>query len=252
MIRIAFFLFIGIFFVMEGCEGYASTIVFPYEAALREKGGQPAPHQNVDIPAVRVTQPAPPPVMPTPSTAPAVPLPLETSNLGADVEHAPAAVAGDRYASHCVATPALGRIGYPGRENIPTSNMLARPEGKSIFADGVRLYLTGRVFDAACVPLREARVEIWQADDKGNVRYVRRERFPTLTRPSPGQGRWRRTIAGNICLKPWFQEHSRIRRLPLISASVTRHCALRSPLPYIFRARAATRKIRLTAVCRMS
>lgn len=76
----------------------------------------------------------------------------------------------DRYAHFCSPTPALSSYGYPGGNYVHPSNKLARPAGKSEFANGQLLYITGRVFDSACVPLSNATVELWHRDADGDYR----------------------------------------------------------------------------------
>lgn len=76
----------------------------------------------------------------------------------------------DDFATGCAPTPPLRSTTYPGPQHITKYNNLVQPEGKSIPAAGQFVYLTGRVLDSRCVPLSEARVEIWQADVSG--RYV--------------------------------------------------------------------------------
>ncbi len=78
----------------------------------------------------------------------------------------------ERYVTTCEATPQIVRKSYPGKAAIVSSGKLARPAGKSEYAKGQLLYLRGRVFDSACVPLRDAKVEIWQADAQGRYRYA--------------------------------------------------------------------------------
>src|SRR5262249_34525649 len=42
--------------------------------------------------------------------------------------------------------------------------------GKSIYAPGELVYITGRVLDKQCVPVSDAIVEIWQADFNGQYK----------------------------------------------------------------------------------
>ena len=219
----------AVVFSMLGVSASAAPhIVFPYEEEARTKGVQSMPSQAVAVPVLPATVPAPPPAAQKPPVAASLPAPQNSAALGADVERAPGAVADDRFASHCVATPPVARISYPGKEAIPTSNMLARPEGKSIFAEGVRLYLTGRVFDAACVPLREARVEIWQADDKGNYRYAGPWTLSNPYQTFAGAGQVETDNRGEYLFEtviPGPLPH----QAPFINIRIT-HPALRSPL----------------------
>ncbi len=71
---------------------------------------------------------------------------------------------------HCRPTPpAVDSSDYPGANNIVQSSNLILPAGKSILALGQHVWLTGRVYDNNCVPLKGAKVEIWQADAKGST-----------------------------------------------------------------------------------
>lgn len=71
------------------------------------------------------------------------------------------------YVHHCRMTPPDNTPSYPGKEKIVQHNNLALPAGKSIFAPGQLIYVVGRVYDRDCVPLKDAKVEIWQADAEG-------------------------------------------------------------------------------------
>lgn len=56
---------------------------------------------------------------------------------------------------------------YPGEELISHTNNLRRPTGIAINAVGDRIYFTGKLVDSTCVPIQDALVEIWQADNSG-------------------------------------------------------------------------------------
>ncbi len=77
----------------------------------------------------------------------------------------------------CQITPASTRESYPGEKKIITSASLAQPAGKSIPAPGQPLVVYGRVYDANCVPLMGARVDVWQADTKGKYVYPGKDEF---------------------------------------------------------------------------
>lgn len=68
---------------------------------------------------------------------------------------------------HCRMTPADNTPSYPGKQKIIDSNNLAKPAGKSIFATGQLVYLSGRIVDRDCVPLKGAKVEVWHANPEG-------------------------------------------------------------------------------------
>lgn len=73
-------------------------------------------------------------------------------------------------------TPTPGRSdgvqGYPGREKIITSNRLAMPAGKPVPAEGQIVYLMGRVYDKNCVPVKGAKIELWQTNSKGKYDFA--------------------------------------------------------------------------------
>ncbi len=70
------------------------------------------------------------------------------------------------------ATPSLGTTNYPGFSSIMSSNKLAMPPGKSQLAEGQPVFFYGRVFDRNCVPVSEAKVELWHADPQGRFRFA--------------------------------------------------------------------------------
>ncbi len=77
----------------------------------------------------------------------------------------------DDYATGCQLTPPMRSNAYPGSEHITSYNNLVLPKGKSIPAPGQFVYVTGRVLDERCVPLSDARVEMWNADINGQFIY---------------------------------------------------------------------------------
>lgn len=93
---------------------------------------------------------------------------MATALSGAAMAEPPAQ---DRSAGFCDITPTIKVKGMPASDAIPKSNKLAKPAGKSQYAQGKLLLLTGHVYDANCHPLRGAKVEIWHADDQG--KYVK-------------------------------------------------------------------------------
>ena len=56
---------------------------------------------------------------------------------------------------------------YPGEANFRPENDLTFVEGRSQRALGRIVYVKGRVLDAACQPISNANVEIWQACESG-------------------------------------------------------------------------------------
>ncbi len=67
----------------------------------------------------------------------------------------------------CLPTvPAFSPV-YPGKGKVAKSNKLLKPAGKSQLAAGQELYLSGHVYDKNCVPLSNAKIELWQANPDG-------------------------------------------------------------------------------------
>lgn len=60
---------------------------------------------------------------------------------------------------------------YPGEEEIANTNNLRRKTGSAIYATGDRIYFNGRITDENCVPISNAIVEIWHADNTGKYSY---------------------------------------------------------------------------------
>lgn len=87
----------------------------------------------------------------------------------------------------CEPTPYQRTSNYPGSTRIITSNKLAKPTGKSQFAEGQLIMIQGKLRDSKCVPLRNARIEIWQTNPSGYYRYASPAQLAT---PFP-------TFAGN-------------------------------------------------------
>ncbi|HEU5046693.1 MAG TPA: protocatechuate 3,4-dioxygenase [Rickettsiales bacterium] len=100
--------------------------------------------------------------------------------------------------SKCHPTPSLSGSnggGYPGRESIITSNNLALPAGKSIYASGQKVYVRGHVLDRNCVPISDAIVELWQANADG--KYLTEPLGDRLS-PYPGFAGSGRAVTDNL------------------------------------------------------
>ena len=67
----------------------------------------------------------------------------------------------------CPPTAVIPTRNYPGSDAIPTINSLAKPAGKAVVAEGQQVHIIGRVVDAACTPILDAKVELWQNDPYG-------------------------------------------------------------------------------------
>jgi protocatechuate 3,4-dioxygenase beta subunit len=89
----------------------------------------------------------------------------------------------------CQATPSLGTTNYPGFSSIMPSNKLGMPPGKSQWAEGQKLYFYARVFDRNCVPVSEAKVELWHADPNGRHRFATAAALATPDAVFAGGGR---------------------------------------------------------------
>ena len=68
--------------------------------------------------------------------------------------------------------------GYPGRQNIVSSNKLALPAGKSIYAPGQIVYISGRVLDMRCVPVSDAIVRNLAGEPRGKLCQILARRTP--------------------------------------------------------------------------
>ncbi len=137
--------------------------------------------------------------------------------------------AGDRYAKFCTPTPQMQSYAYPGKEYVHSGNSLARPGGKSQFAQGERLYLTGRIFDSACVPLRDAKVEIWHTDTDGDYRIADTS---DILNPYPlfaGAGFTRTNNLGEFEFETIMPGVAKITQPPIINVRVS-HPSMRTPL----------------------
>lgn len=111
----------------------------------------------------------------------------------------------------CERTPSLGTSNYPGYSTLLSSNNLARPPGKSILAQGQPVYLYGRVFDKDCVPVSEAKVELWHANPEGKYRFASRAALATPDPVFAGGGRTTTDNLGQfqfITLYPGPQRYS--------------------------------------------
>src|SRR5437879_3782758 len=77
------------------------------------------------------------------------------------------------YNSKCAVTPSINKAidSYPGKNGIVSSNDLALPVGKAVYANGQRVYISGHVLDKNCVPVSDAIIEIWQATPDGKYIY---------------------------------------------------------------------------------
>jgi protocatechuate 3,4-dioxygenase beta subunit len=81
---------------------------------------------------------------------------------------APASAIAQSISSGCMPTPTLNTYPYPGVARIPNGNHLGKPAGKVAEATGQILLLHGRVLDARCRPVKDAIIELWQANPFGN------------------------------------------------------------------------------------
>lgn len=124
----------------------------------------------------------------------------------------------------CPVTPSVKTIThYPGRAHVVTSNNLVLPAGKSVYADGQRLFISGRVLDKNCVPVSDAIVEIWQVNTDGQ--YVtatlsdRMSPYPYFT----GSGRAVTDNLGQFTFVTVFPGTENDRTAPHINFHVTQN-----------------------------
>lgn len=73
----------------------------------------------------------------------------------------------------CEGTVRRGEGPFYPTEPIPSAADLTSQPGTQGRAVGEVLYVFGKVSDTACNPVSGARVEIWQADDKGRYKHAR-------------------------------------------------------------------------------
>lgn len=105
----------------------------------------------------------------------------------------------DRYIdTQCQTTPMIGTGNYPGFVNVMTNNRLALPPGKVLVAEGQPVYFYARVLDANCVPVSEAKVELWHADPQGRYRYATKAMLATPDATFAGSGRTNTTNLGEF------------------------------------------------------
>lgn len=124
----------------------------------------------------------------------------------------------------CTPTPGIKNImHYPGRSLIVSSNNLALPEGKSVYAGGQRLFIFGRVLDKDCVPVPDAIVEIWQTNTDGVYTLPL---MMELMSPYPyftGSGRAITDNLGQFSFITLFPGPENEKRAPHIKIHVTLH-----------------------------
>ena len=98
-------------------------------------------------------------------------------------------------AASCSPTPPLPVQHYPGVDNITPGNNLRMPAGKAEEStDGQRVVLYGTLLDNNCVPIADARVELWQVDPFGKYMLATPEDQVSARPVFAGTGR---TYTGN-------------------------------------------------------
>ena len=95
----------------------------------------------------------------------------------------------DAFAGALVATPRQG-MGpfYPEAKPLDQDNDLTNVQGKTGRARGRLLHVVGRVFDSAGELVKDARVEIWQANSFGRYDHPRDRRDAPLDPNFQGYG----------------------------------------------------------------
>ncbi len=74
----------------------------------------------------------------------------------------------DEVIVNCSITPSVDEDNfYPGTSNIKKTNNLRRKTGNPLFARGRFIRLVGKVVDSSCVPVGDAQIEIWHANEAG-------------------------------------------------------------------------------------
>ncbi len=96
----------------------------------------------------------------------------------------------DRYIKpNCQPTPAIATSNYPGFSSIPSGNQLVQPAGKAVSYTANPLYVYGRVFDRNCVPVADAKLELWHANAEGRHRYATKAALASEKEVFTGAGR---------------------------------------------------------------
>ena len=94
-----------------------------------------------------------------------------------------------RVSGFCDITPSIAVERAPSDASVVRSGKLSKPAGKSAYAAGDLLLITGHVYDANCVPLRDAKIDIWQMDDSGFYAAPNAEKFANPAPLFAGSGR---------------------------------------------------------------
>lgn len=95
----------------------------------------------------------------------------------------------------CMRTPSISTSNYPGFNSIMSNNKLALPAGKSVLAEGQPVYFYARVLDERCVPVEDAKIELWHANPYGKYRYANKAALATPNEIFAGAGR---TYSNNL------------------------------------------------------
>lgn len=95
----------------------------------------------------------------------------------------------DLAAPNCERTPTISTSNYPGFSAIYSGNNLIQPAGKAEPFAGELVYVKGRIFDSACVPVADAKVEMWQADGDGRYRIATKAALAAAEAVFTGAGR---------------------------------------------------------------
>jgi|GEM_PF-1545180 len=88
----------------------------------------------------------------------------------------------------CEPTPYNRTTNYPGAARMIKSNKLAKPAGKANFPEGQLIVIKGKLRDSKCVPLRDARIEMWHANPNGYYRYATPAQLATPFATFAGNG----------------------------------------------------------------
>jgi protocatechuate 3,4-dioxygenase beta subunit len=145
----------------------------------------------------------------------------------------------DRYVKpNCKLTPAISTSNYPGFSSIPNGNQLVQPAGKAVSYTANPLYVYGRVFDRNCVPVSDAKLELWHTNAEGRYRFATKAVLASAQPVFTGAGRATTDNLGQFQFVTLYpgpysyrvkredESYYRIYRAPHLNVSVT-HKGLR-------------------------
>lgn len=126
----------------------------------------------------------------------------------------------------CSPTPKLETTKYPGFKAIPSGNQLIQPAGKAEAVASPPIIVLGRVLDSACVPVADAKIELWQADSDGRYSVAKRDALASANPVFVGAGRATSNNEGQFSFTTLYPASATIRGK---REDGTRYTAYRAP-----------------------